>query len=162
MSRTARTTLHLCRAGAAAATAAVLLTACGGGGQESASGSAETSTAGAETSGTTASPEASDFCAQAEGIDQRVDEALSGVEDDDPSVPDAFRQIAVELRDIEAPDAIRQDWTELSSGLDRMADAFADFDITDPGSLEVLEEAEGNLTTASDNVDRYLRDECGI
>jgi len=159
MSRTARATLHLCRAGVAAAAAAVLLTACGGDGQESASGSAETSgTAG----GTTEGSGTSDFCAQAEGIDQRVEDALSGAEDDDPSVPDAFRQIALELRDVQPPDAIRDDWTELSAGLDRMADAFTELDLTDPGSLELLDEAEGNLTTASDNVDRYLRDECGI
>jgi hypothetical protein len=162
MSRTARTTLHLCRAGVAAATAAVLLTACGGDGDESSSGSAETSgTAGADTSGTAPSGE-SEFCARAEEIDSRVEAALSGIDDADPSVTDAFRQIAVELRDIEPPDAISQDWAELSAGLERMAEAFADFDITDAGSLEALEEAEGNLTTASDNVDQYLSDECGI
>jgi hypothetical protein len=161
MSRTARTTLHLCRATVAAATAAVLLTACGGDGPESASGSAETSGT-ADASGTTAPSGESEFCARAEEIDSQVEAALSGVDDGDPSVTDAFRQIAVELRDIEPPDAISQDWAELSAGLDRMADAFADFDITDPDSLQVLDEAEGNLTTASDNVDQYLSDECGI
>jgi len=163
MSRTARPTSYLCRAGVAAAAAAVLLAGCSGDGQESASGSPETSgTAGADASGTTAAPGASDFCAQAEGIDERVEAALSGIGDDDPSVADGFRQIALELRDIEAPDAIRQDWADLSAGLDRMADAFTELDITDPGSLEILDEAEGNLTRASDDVDRYLRDECGI
>lgn len=43
-----------------------------------------------------------------------------------------------------------------------MAAAFADFDITDPASLTALEEAEGDLTAASTNVETYLRDKCGI
>jgi hypothetical protein len=160
MSPTARTTLHLCRAGLAAATAAVLLTACSGDGEDSASGSAETS--GSASADTSSPSGASEFCARAEEIDSRVEAALAGVDDADPSVTDAFRQIAVELRDIEPPDAISQDWAELSAGLERMADAFADFDITDADSLQALDEAEGSLTTASDNVDQYLRDECGI
>jgi len=163
MSGTAPEVLHLCRAGVAAAAAAVLLTACGGDGDESSAGSADSGgSASADAGGSTAPSGSSDFCAQAEDIDQRVEDALSGADDDDPSVADAFRQIAVELRDIEAPDAIRDDWAELSAGLDRMAEAFGELDITDPSSLEVLDEAEGNLTRASDNVDQYLSDECGI
>jgi hypothetical protein len=164
MSRTVRTTGNLCRAGAAAAAAALLLTACGGsddGG--SASGSTDTpAAAGADASETPAASGAADFCAQAEGIDQRVEDALAGLDDDDPSVADAFRQISVELRDIEAPAAISEDWTALSAGLDRMADAFADLDITDLDSLDSLDQAEGDLTTASDHVDQYLSDECGL
>ncbi len=54
--------------------------------------------------------------------------ALSDPEGDDPSVPDAFRQIATELRGIDAPDAIRSNWEAMAAGLDRMADAFADVD----------------------------------
>jgi hypothetical protein len=50
----------------------------------------------------------------------------------------------------------------MSAGLDRMADAFADLDITDLDSLDALDQAEGNLTEAGDNVDQYLSDECGI
>jgi hypothetical protein len=44
-----------------------------------------------------------------------------------------------------------------------MADAFAGIDsITDLDSLEGLEQAEGDLTTAGRNVDEYLADECGL
>ncbi|HET6393780.1 MAG TPA: hypothetical protein VFG13_13240 [Blastococcus sp.] len=104
----------------------------------------------------------SDFCTQAAGIDQRVDSAMSDLEGDDPSVADAFTQIAEELRAMDPPEQIASDWDAMAAGLDRMAEAFADFDITDPESLTALEEAEGDLSTASGNVETYLRDECGI
>jgi ABC-type glycerol-3-phosphate transport system substrate-binding protein len=161
MSRTVRT-LDLFRTGLAGAAAVVLLTACGGGGSEAGSATA-TPAAGQSGEGTAAADGAADFCAQAAGIDQRVDSALSDLEGDDPSVTDAFRQIATELRGIEAPDAISSDWEAMAAGLDRMADAFAGIDdITDLDSLEALDRAEGDLTTASTNVDAYLSDECGL
>ena len=110
-----------------------------------------------------ATPGAADFCTQAAGMDERVDSALSDLEGNDPSVTDAFRQIATELRGIDAPDAIRSDWEAMAAGLDRMADAFADIDdITDMDALESLDRAEGDLTTASTNVETYLSDECGL
>jgi hypothetical protein len=134
-----------------------VLAACGGGGSSS-TGSAATSSA-AET---TAASGQDDFCTQAAGFDERVDSALSDLGENDPSVPDAFRQIATELRGIEAPAEIADDWTALAGGLDRIADALADFDITDPDSLAALDDIEGDLSTASSNVENYLRDECGI
>ena len=113
--------------------------------------------------GTAATEGAADFCTRAAGIDQRVDAALSDLEGDDPSVPDAFRSIATELRGIDAPDAISSDWEAMATGLDRMANAFADIDdITDLDSIESLDRAEGDLTAASTNVDNYLGDECGL
>ena len=150
------------RVGVACAAAVVLLAACGGGSSEA--GSATTTpAAGQSGEGTAASGGAADFCAQAAGIDQRVDAALSDLEGNDPSVPDAFRQIATELRGIDAPDAIRSDWEAMAAGLDRMADAFAGVDsITDLDSLEALDQAEGDLTKAGRNVDDYLADECGL
>ena len=54
------------------------------------------------------------------------------------------------MRGIEAPDAISSDWGAMAAGLDRMADAFAGIDdITDLDSLEALDRAEGDLTSAS-------------
>jgi hypothetical protein len=140
---------------AAGAVAVVLLTACGGDDDPA----ADSTAAGATT---TAASGDSEFCTEAEGIDQRVDAALSGLDDPDASVSDAFTQVAEELRAIEAPEEIAADWESLASGLDLMAQAFADFDINDSESLAALEEAEGDLSTASGNVEIYLRDECGI
>jgi hypothetical protein len=165
MSRTLRRARSACRVTIAGAAVAVLLAGCGGDDSptESAAGSAANS-AGSSTSaageGTTAA--SGDFCAQAATIDQRVDEALSDLQGDDPSVADAFRQLAAELRGLDPPEAISADWEALSSGLDRMAQAFADLDLTDPDSLAGLDAAEGELSTASSNVEDYLRDECGI
>ena len=160
----------------AAAAAVLLLAACGGDGGDSTGDAAQTaggsgSPGAAESPGGSGSPGAAetgtapggqDFCAQAAGLDDRVEEALAGLGDDDPSVRDAFSQVAAELRAVEAPAPIASDWDALAGGLDRMADALGDLDVTDPGSLTALEDVEGELSTASANVETYLRDECGI
>jgi hypothetical protein len=158
-----RRTLSLSRAGVAGAAAVVLLAACGGDGGESATDSPATASA-AESSAaeTTAASGAEDFCTQAAGIDERVDSALSDLEGDEPSVPDAFRRAAEEVRAIDAPGEIATDWEALAGGLDRIGDALSNIDITDPESLATLEDVEGDLSTASTNVENYLRDECGI
>ena len=160
MSRTVRRTPDLFRVGVGGAAAVVLLVACGGGSSDDASA---TSSPAAEQSddGTAAPAGTADFCSSAAGIDERVDSALAGI-DGDPSLTDAFSEIADDLRGIDAPAAIASDWKAMVAGLDRMADAFAGMDITDLDSLEALDRAEGDLTEVSDNVDRYLSDECGI
>ncbi|TFV79595.1 hypothetical protein E4P40_18315 [Blastococcus sp. CT_GayMR20] len=147
---------------ATSAGAAVVLLLAGCGGEDS--GADTSSGASAATSGDeeTGASGGGDFCEQAAGIEERVESAMSDLDDESPSVPDAFTQVAEELRAIEAPDAIASDWDAMAAGLDRMAEAFADFDITDPDSLAAVDEAEGDLTTASTNVEDYLRDECGI
>lgn len=161
MSRRVRRTVIACRASLAGAAAVVLLAACGGvdsGADSSATGSA----AEPDAAETTAGSGEADFCTQAAGIDERVDDALADLEGNDPSVAEAFRQIADELRAIKAPDEIATDWNALTSGLDRLSESFADFDVTDPESLAAMEQAEGDLSEASANVETYLRDECGI
>jgi hypothetical protein len=142
----------------AGAAVLVLVGACGGGDEGSSAGSR----AGSEAAETSAAAGQDEFCTQAAGIEKRVESALSDLADDDPSVAEALQQVAVELRDIQPPDAIASDWEALSAGLDELATAFADFDITDSDSLAALEAAEGDLTSASDHVEAYLRDECGI
>jgi hypothetical protein len=171
MSRSVRRTASTWPAAVAGAAAAVLLTGCGGGDSTAESSSATSGTgtdaagsdpAGSDPAGTTAAAGAAEFCDQAAGIDDRVDSALSDAEGDDPSVADAFSQIATELRAIEAPAAITADWQAMAGGLDRMAEAFAGLDITDSASLDALDAAQGDLSTASSNVQDYLHDQCGI
>jgi hypothetical protein len=159
MSRTVRHDLDVFRVGIGGAVVVVLLAACGGGSSEA---DAPEATAAEQSEEGTAVPDGlAEFCSQAAGIDERVDSALSDVEGD-PSLTDAFREIADDLRGIEAPAAIASDWNALAAGLDRMAEAFGQVDITDLDSLEVLEQAEGDLTEVSENVDQYLGDECGL
>jgi hypothetical protein len=160
MSRIVRRTTVVFHVVAGGAAAVVLLAACGGGSSD-ADSAATTAAAGQSEEGTAPTEDAGDFCAQAAGIDERVDSALAEAEGD-PSLTDAFREIAADLRGIEAPAAIAADWQAMVAGLDRMADAFSQVDITDLDSLEALDQAEGNLTEAGDNVDQYLSDECGI
>jgi len=159
MSRTVCHGLDVFRVGAAGAVAVVLLSACGGGSSDSGA-SAATASAGQSEGGAKATDGLADFCSQAAGIDERVDSALSDAEGD-PSLTDAFRQIAADLRAIEPPAAIASDWNATAAGLDRMADAFGQVDLTDLDSLEALDQAEGDLTEVSGNVDQYLADECG-
>jgi hypothetical protein len=141
----------------AGAAVVLLLPACCG--EESGADSSSSAATDAEQSSTSGG---GDFCEQAAGIEQRVESAMSDLDEESPSVPDAFTQVAEELRAIEAPDAIASDWDAMAAGLDRMAEAFADFDITDPDSLAAVDAAESDLSTASANVEDYLRDECGI
>jgi hypothetical protein len=152
MSRTLRPTPAY-RAGLAGLAVVAVLTACGGNGEDSSAGGDPAPSTAAR------SADGGDFCSQAAGIDQRVDTALSGLDDGDASLVDGFRQIAVELRGITPPSAIASDWAAMAAGLDRMADAFADFDL---GDLGALDRAEGDLTAASNRVEDYLSDECGI
>jgi hypothetical protein len=160
MSATVRRALDLFRVGVGGAAAVVLLAACGGGAPE-ADSSATTAATGQREEGAAATAGAADFCSQAAGVDERVDSALADVQGD-PSLTDAFHEMADDLRGIEAPAAIASDWNAMVAGLDRMADAFGQVDVTDLDSLEALDQAEGDLTTASDNVDQFLSDECGI
>jgi hypothetical protein len=158
MFRTVSSTRIPYRAAVAGAAVAVLLTACGGDDSPTTAGAPETARAAG---GSTDAAAVDAFCGEAEDLDQRVDSALSDLDGGDPSVVDAFRQIATELRGITAPAQISADWTAMAAGLDRMADAFADLDITDLDSLDSLDDAEGDLTEASTRVEDYLSDECG-
>jgi hypothetical protein len=138
--------------------AVVLLAACGGDGGESAGEPATTQDAA---DGSAAESGDSEFCTRAAGIDERVEAALTDL-GDDASLSDTLRELGTELRSVEAPAAIADDWEALAGGLDRLAGALTDVDLTDPDSLTTLDELEGDLDTASGNVDAYLRDECGI
>jgi hypothetical protein len=150
----AHRSLTVGRAGVAGAAAAVLLVACGGdGGSSTDSGNSAAADAGAT--------DTAEFCDQAGDIDSRVDDVLSDL-GGGSSVPEAIHEAADELRAVEAPEAITTEWTALVDGLDQIADALADLDLTDGDSVAALEEIEGRLTTASTNVENYLQEECGI
>ena len=128
---------------------------CGGEDPTSSDAAADTSAAASDTASDTA------FCDQASGIDDRVDAAVADL-DGAGSMPEAFRRLAEELRAIEAPASLAADWATMAGGLDGMADALADVDLTDLSTLEALDAAEGDLSDASTHVETYLHDECGI
>jgi hypothetical protein len=156
MSSTEHGTRTVGRTVLATAGMGLLLAGCGGGTTDSAA----TASPATPATDSTAPPGDADFCDRAAGIDDRVDAAVSGADED--SLPDAFRQLTVELRAIDPPAAIADDWETMAGGLDRMADALADVDITDLSTLQALDDAQGDLTAAGDRVDTYLRDQCDI
>ena len=158
MSGTVHTNRNACRTGVAVAGVVLLLAGCGGGDSQPGAAATTAATTAAETPAPSGD---ADFCDKAAGLDDRVDEAVSNL-GNDPSIVDAFRQLTTELRAIEAPPSIAADWEAMAGGLERMADAFADVDVTDLSTLDALDDAEGDLSAASDRVQTYLRDECGI
>ncbi|MGY1727970.1 hypothetical protein ACI79J_13460 [Geodermatophilus sp. SYSU D01062] len=155
-----RQQLRPVRAGVAAVLGVVLLASCSGddGGSGDGGSAADTPATSSPAEDTAAGE---DFCARAADLDQRVEDALAEVEGD-ASLPEVFRQLGDEMRDVDPPEEVAADWETMTAGLDRMADAVADLDLTDGDSVAALEEAGSGLDTASENVEAYLRDECGI
>ncbi|MGY1697451.1 hypothetical protein ACI780_21350 [Geodermatophilus sp. SYSU D00814] len=156
-----RQQLRSVRAGVVTALGVVLLASCSGDDGGSGSGGGSAADTPASSSAAEDSAAGDDFCAQAEDLDQRVETALDESGGGD-SIPDVFRQLAEEMQGINAPEAIAADWDTMRSGLERMADAVADLDLGDADSVAALEDAGSGLEAASDNVDTYLSDECGI
>jgi hypothetical protein len=157
-----RRTLPAFRTGLSVAAAVVLLSACGGSDEDgSAAGSTESSPSASES----AAPEAdSEFCTEAGSIQERV--SASFTEADPSSLGQVLQEGVTEIRAIEPPDEIASDWAALADGLEQIAAAFADVDLTDPAAQQELgqkvAELQGPLDTASTNVENYLRDQCGI
>ena len=149
------------RTGLSVAAAVVLLSACGGSDEDgSASGASESSPSASET----AAAADSEFCTEAGAIQERV--TASFTEADPSSLGQVLQEGVAEIRGIEPPAEIASDWAALADGLEQIAVAFADIDLTDPAAQQELgqkvAELQGPLDTASTNVENYLRDECGI
>ncbi|MGY1671753.1 hypothetical protein [Geodermatophilus sp. SYSU D00710] len=156
-----RQQLRSVRAGVVTLLGVVLLAACSGDDEGSGDGGGSAADTPATDSPAEDSAAGDDFCAQAADLDQRVEDAVAEAAGD-ASVPEVFRQLGDEMRAMSAPEAIADDWEAMQAGLDRMADAMADLDLTDQDSVAALEDAGSGLDTASENVDTYLREECGI
>ena len=106
------------------------------------------------------------FCAQAAGIEERV-AAL----EEDLSTGAQLDELSATFEDLaeDAPDEIADDMDTLVQAFAALAEVLDRVDLTDPESLQVLEEESarleeefGDLEAAGENVETYLRDECGI
>jgi hypothetical protein len=151
--------------GVSATAAVLLLTACGGsddeGGTASETTAATTSSAPAET--TSAAPEAdSEFCTEAADFGQSISSSFSGTED--PAEAEAqIRQAAEQIRGIEPPAEIADDWTALADGFERLADTVGGATSpNDPEAAAKLQQELQGLQEAGTNVQTYLQEECGI
>jgi len=119
---------------------------------------------------------AASFCSDAEALKARFDKLDEG----DLSY-DTFVQIDNELKKLTPPEAIKADYNKLVDAFDQLVDAMEplkDVDFSDPSAIDpdLLSDpevtaafeklqtitADDSFTTASDNVDKYLQDECNI
>jgi hypothetical protein len=152
-----------CRGALAVATVVVLVSACGGSDEgSSAAGSSGTSPSATQSS---AAPSAdSEFCTKAGSIQQRV--ASTFTESDPADLGALLQQGAKEVRETEPPTDIAADWAALADGLEQVAASFAGVDLNDPAAQQALgrkiAELQGPLSTASTNVENYLRNQCGL
>ena len=152
-----------CRSGLSVVAAVVLLSACGGSDEGgSASGSGEPTSSAAETSADAAD---SKFCTDAAAIQERVGSTLTD-QSDPAALPQALQAAAAEIRAVEPPSEIAADWNALAEGVEQIAAAFSSIDFSDPNALTTFQtqvgQLQAGLTTASTNVENYLRDECGL
>jgi hypothetical protein len=148
-----------CRTGLSVVTAVLLLTACGGSDGNEAAPSSRSTTAA------TSSPQAdSEFCTEAASIQERIGATFD--ESDPSSLSQVLEEGAAEIRAIEPPPEIADDWNTLADGFEQIAAALADVDLNDPAAQQSLQaqlgQLQAELTTASANVQKYLAEECGI
>ncbi|MFD2089963.1 hypothetical protein [Blastococcus deserti] len=159
-----RRSLIVCRDGLSVAAALVLLTACGGSdGEESASSeSSATSSSAAET---TSGQADSEFCTEAAAIQESVGAGLTG-QSDPAAVQQALQQAATEVRDVEPPEEIADDWAALADGIDQIAAALASVDPNDPNAATTFQQQlaplQQELASSATRVQTYLVSECGL
>jgi hypothetical protein len=90
--------------------------------------------------------------------------AFTGAGGNDPvALATALQEAAGDVRAIDPPAEIEQDWTALA---DRIDQAFAGVDLKDPAAAAEVQqrtgELIGSLSTSTTNVQNYLSQECGI
>lgn len=98
-------------------------------------------------------------------------EGFDGLEDFDPADAADVDELERALDDITstAPPAIRDDVRIVAEGVRELMAVLSEVDTSDPGALaelgkraEELEGMQAEMERASENVDRYLEEECGI
>lgn len=145
----------------AVASAALLsLAACG----DDDSPAADDASADDASADDTAAAASDDFCGQFEALQDRFDDL--DVEADDAFGDDSEFEAAIgELQDIDPPSEIADDWNTITDALSGFADIPAD--LSDDEMLEEFMSRFGafdqeEMERASQNVENYVRDECGI
>lgn len=109
------------------------------------------------------------FCKDARSFSERFDDFDAEIGTDLSKAGDVFTQASDAMDSFDAPSEIADDWSLLSKALDRLGEAYGDIDFSDAESLDKLEsvasdiEAElGDIDSASERIDAYFSDVCGI
>ena len=160
-----RRTLLACRSGLTGAAAVLLLAACTGGGSEEDTAATSPTETTASATETTAEGADSQFCTEASALVQGLEPALRGQTDPATLAP-VLEQAATDVRAIEAPAEIEEDWAALADGLEDFAAAFRTVDQTNPESVATfqatIQQIQGRVTSSGNNVQNYLAEECGF
>jgi hypothetical protein len=147
-----------------AVTALALLAGCSGSEDEQPAATSEQTSAAATTTEAEESAD-SEFCAEATTIQERITGSADAAGDPSQLVQ-VFREAAQQIRAIEPPQELAQDWSALAEGAEQFATTLQDVDFSDPNALATLQERlaplEQELTAASTNVQNYLVEECGM
>ncbi|MBB3677824.1 hypothetical protein [Modestobacter versicolor] len=173
----------LLKAGLSAAAAVVLLTACGGSDEEpsaraGSSGSGSSSSSSSAAAGSTA-PSSSDapaggsasseqvaaFCSQAVTLEESVNASVEQAASDPTQLGPALQRLADQYAAVEAPPEVAGDWGTLVDGIQQLAGAASDIDVTDPAAAGQLQASLGGLeeqlTTATAGIGTYAAANCG-
>jgi hypothetical protein len=157
-----RRAVPLHRVGLSVAAALVLLTACSGSDKQN---SAASSTKASSASATSAQAAGSEFCTQAAAIQSSVGSAVTD-SSDPATVKQALQTAVAKIRAIHPPSEIAADWSALANGVEQLATAFANVNVSDQAAVASFEQTAGNLekqlSGPSANVEKYLGDKCGL
>ena len=115
---------------------------------------------------------AATFCDDAKGLEERFN---SFENDPDAFSFDTFNDILNELEDLTPPAEIEDDWNTFIGGVRQLVDTLEPIkdkdifgeDADDPEVQAAFEEfqtisEDPDLTKATENVEKYLADECGV
>lgn len=101
------------------------------------------------------------FCEDASALeDGSAFDALSGT--DPEAGKAAFAELVDQVKDIDAPDEIEDDWSTFVSGIESLNDALQDADLEDPEAMaNAFEEIDSEgIQTASDNIGTFTQENC--
>jgi hypothetical protein len=160
-----RRPLSLCRSGLAAAAAVVLLTACGSGNDTTASESSSSSTSSAGETTENSAPQAdSEFCTEAAAIQERITASFTSA-DEQSNLGEIFQQAAEEIRAIEPPAELADDWAAFADGIERFAE-ISQIDFNDPQAVaewqQQAAQVQQEFAPALTRLQTYLTQECGL
>lgn len=102
-----------------------------------------------------------DFCNDGKALSDGS--AFTDIDSSDPeAAKTAFADLVDQVKDIDAPDDIKDDWETLVTAFEGLNDGFQDADANDPEALAAVFEDFNTpeVQTASDNVSAFTDENC--
>ncbi len=149
--------------GMSATAAVLLLTACSGGSDDESAASSTSAAPSSAAESSSAAPESgSGFCTEAQTALSEFSSSVGAAQD--PAQAEVqFRQAAEEIRGIEPPSEIADDWNALADGLEKIAGTVAGATSSNDSEAAAQFTAQvQDLQQSATGVATYLQAECGI